>query len=314
MTRLLASPNASSSVSRLADWIELKALFSADRNASQQDLIAELRRGGSTDAVREDSEGLVDRGGELTEGLAGDAFSEIEERAVAAGSGYPFDVGTQHIEIASWVDIRSSTYIFQLLLSSFGTNAGKKSRVRPERDFEDISLEAAQSYLGHNPHDGSYLFAFPRRTDDKAFPSAVDKLSELLGEGGGAKPVAIAPQQKDAHLDLVVWHGFTDRRPGQMIAFGQCAAGKDWKKKVNELPAGSAWCQAWMLDPPAVPPIRMFFIPHRLTEGEWKTRSIFGGVIFERCRITYHAPQVPSQVASRCARWVTAALTANVLQ
>ena len=313
MTTLLTSPTASSGVSRLADWIELKALFSADRSASRQDLVAELRRGGSTDAVQEDSEGLIDRGGELTEGLASDAFSEIEERVVAAGPGYPFNVGTQHIEIAPRVDIKMSTYIFQLLLSSFGVGAGKVSRVRPERDFEDISLDAAQGYLGRNPHDRSYLFAFPRRTDEKSFPEAVDELSALLGEGGGAKSVSIARHQKDAHLDLVVWHGFADQSPGQIIAFGQCAAGKNWRDKVTELPASEAWCRAWMLDPPAVPPIRMFFVPHRLTEEEWKTRSIFGGVIFERCRIAYHSPRVPSQVASRCARWVAAALDANVL-
>ena len=170
MTSLLASPNASSGVSRLADWIELKALFSADRNASQQDLASELRRGGSTDAVEEGSRALVDRGGELTESLASDAFSEIEDRAVAAGSGYPFDVGGQHIEIPSRVDIEASTYIFQLLLSSFGTNAGRGSRVRPERDFEDISLDAAQSYLGRNPHDGSYLFAFPTPNQREVLP------------------------------------------------------------------------------------------------------------------------------------------------
>ena len=72
----------------------------------------------------------------------------------------------------------------------------------PERDFEDISLDAARSYFGHNTRDGSYLFGFPRRTDEKAFSAAVDKLSVLLGEGGGAKSVGPARDQKDAYLDL----------------------------------------------------------------------------------------------------------------
>ncbi len=216
-------------------------------------------------------------------------------------------------KLAPQVDIKASTYIFQLLLSNFGVEAGKISRVRPERDFEDISLDAARSYFGHNTRDGSYLFGFPRRTDEKAFSAAVDKLSVLLGEGGGAKSVGPARDQKDAYLDLVVWHGFADRRPGQVIAFGQCAAGQNWRRKVTELPSGEVWCRAWMFDPPAVPPIRMLFVPHRLTEEEWKTRSILGGVIFERCRIAYHSPVIPAHVASRCARWVVAALDANVL-
>ena len=313
MTGLLTSPTASSGIGALADWIELKALFRADCRASLQDLVAELRRGGSTDAVQESPEGLVDSRGETTERLASDAFSEIEERVEAAGPGYPFTVGTQHIKLAPQVDIKASTYIFQLLLSYFGVRAGKTSRVRPERDFEDISLDAAQSYFGRNTHDGSYLFAFPRRTNEKSFAAAVDELSALLGEGGGAKSLGPVRNQKDAHLDIVVWHGFADRRPGQMIAFGQCAAGQNWRSKVTELPAGEAWCRAWMFDPPAVPPIRMLFVPHRLTAEEWQTRSILAGVIFERCRIAYHSPVIPARVASRCARWMTAALDANVL-
>ncbi|MDE0232825.1 MAG: hypothetical protein OXN93_11150 [bacterium] len=291
----------------------MKALLRADNKASLQDLVAELRRGGSTDAVQDTPESLFDSHGEMSERLASDAFSEIEDRAEAAGVGYPFTVGTRHIELAPHVDIKESTYIFQLLLSNFGVNAGKTSRVRPERDFEDISLDAAESYLGRNNHDGSYLFAFPRRTDDKNFPAAVDKLSERLGEGGGANSVGPAKDQKDAFLDIVVWHGFADRRPGQMIAFGQCAAGGNWRRKVTELPSGDVWCRAWMFDPPAVPPIRMLFIPHRLTEEEWKTRSILAGVVFERCRIAYHSPVVPKHVAKRCGRWVTAALNTNVL-
>ncbi len=182
MTKLLVSPTASSGIGRLADWIELKSLFRADNKASLQDLAAELRRGGSTDAVQESPESLFDSRGETTQRLASEAFSEIEERAEAAGAGYPFSVGARHIELAPQVDIKASTYIFQLLLSNFGVEAGKTSRVRPERDFEDISLDAAQSYLGHNAHDGSYLFGYPRRTNAKSFNTAVDELSALLDD------------------------------------------------------------------------------------------------------------------------------------
>lgn len=81
-----------------------------------------------------------------------------------------------------------------------------------------------------------------------------------------------------------------------MIAFGQCAAGANWPAKVSELPDTRSWCQAWMIRPPCVPPVRMFFVPHRLTREEWETRSTIGGVLFERCRISFHAPELPSAV------------------
>ena len=254
----------------------------------------------------------VDTRGEISERLADAAFAELEERAIAAGDGYPFSVGDQALQLERDALGTDSTYIFMLLLSSFGVAAGTGTRVRPERDFEDISHAAAESYFGGNEHDGSYLFAFPRRTKASGFRAAVDELAQKLREGGGAKPVKPAASQKDAHLDLVVWHGFADRRPGQVIAFGQCATGANWSTKLSELPDTRSWCQAWMLEPPCVPAVRMFFVPHRLTREEWDTRATIGGVLFERCRIAFHTPQLPSAVRARGMRWSRAVLASRV--
>lgn len=302
-----ASPLASSGPYELADWVELKALSTDDKNASFQDLVAELRRSGSIDAVYGDVDTLVDSHGAISEALVTGVFAEIEERKIAADSGYPFSVKEGHIQLKC-TDIYNSTYIFQLLISFLGIDAGRKARIRPEQDFEDISLEAARNYFGCNEHDGYYLFAFPRRTSQRSFPAAVNQLTGMLGEGSGCNNVAIARNQKDDRLDLVVWHGFKDNKPGQLIVFGQCAAGKNWKSKITELPDAGKWCNIWMNKPPLVSPVRMFFIPHRPTEEEWKTKLPYGGIPFERCRIAYHAPKVPQHIASRCCRWIKAAL------
>jgi len=309
---LIPSVSAASGVHPLADWLELKALASDDGNSSMQDLIAEMRRDGSTDAVDDSEESVVDARGDTSERIASDAFSEIEERSHAAGSGYPFEVSSQSIQLIDHANDNVGTYLFLLLLSQFGVDAAKGVGVRPERGFEHLSLEAARSYFGHNEHDGSYHFGFPRLTKAAGFSDAVDDLAKHLGEGGGAKLIRPAAQQKDAHLDLVVWHGFADQMPGQLIAFGQCAAGANWRTKITELPSGHTWCQAWMLDPPAVPPARMLFIPHRLDRSEFQLRSTLGGVLFERCRIAFHAPNLPDVVAAPCKRWAKAAIEKNV--
>ena len=309
---MIEPPPASSDITAHADWLELKALAAGDRNSSFQDLVAEMRRAGSTDAIEESMDALVDSRGETSERIADAVFYELEDRACAAGTGYPFSVGEQAIQLNADLFAAGSTYVFLLLLSRFGVNAAKGARVRPERDFEDISLAAAEGYFGHNEHDGSYLFAFPRRTAASGFPAAVDELSEQLGEGGGANRVKPAAQQKDARLDVVVWHGFPDRRPGQLIAFGQCAAGANWTTKLSDLPDTSRWCQAWMFQPPSVPPVRMFFVPHRPTRDEWWTSATIGGVLFDRCRIAHHVPQLPSEVRSRCIRWLEAVRIAQV--
>ncbi len=281
------------------------ALSAPDGTASLQDLISQLRRDGSTDAVFESQEALVDAHGEITEQIAESVFYEIQDRANAAGPGYPFIVTEQSIRHQQPTEDCVWTYEFLLLLSVFGVDAGKSSRTRPERDFEDISIAATEQFFGCNQHDGSYLFAFPRRTGPRGFTAAVDALCRTIGEGGGASGLPVARDQKDGRLDVVVWHGFPDDKPGRMIAFGQCAAGKDWKSKVGDLPDTGKWCQVWMTSPPAEDPVRMLFVPHRLNRGEWTTQAIFAGIVFERCRISYFAPCVPSAVATRVKRWMT---------
>lgn len=312
MTVDIGSVLASNDACTHADWLELKALSAADGNSSFQDLVAEIRRSGSTDAVQDSYEALVDARGEMSEQLADAVFTELQERAEAAGCGYPFTLTSEAIQLESAALQSDSTYLFLLLLSRFGVSAGKGSSVRPERDFEDISLAAAESFFGLNNHDGSYLFAFPRRTKPAGFPAAVDDLARSIGEGGGAKPIPLLAWQKDAHLDVAVWHGFSDPWPGRLIAFGQCAAGSNWAGKLSELPDTRNWCQAWMVDPPIVPPVRMFFVPHRLTRDDWKTRAAIGGVVFERCRIAYHSPRIPTQVRKRVCRWSKTVLAARV--
>ncbi len=315
MNTSLQSPAAANGPSQLADWIELKALFSDDRNASLQDLVAELRRDGSFDAVLEEDNiyELTDSGGETTERIANDAFSEIEDRNTATGSGYPFFLNGQYIQLKSSIEANDSTYIFLLLLSYFGADAGRSAQVHPERDFEDISFEAAKGYFGHNLHDKSYLFAYPRRTKEKEFTKAINKLTKLLYEGGGASRTPSAKHKKDAGLDLVIWHGFVDQRPGQLIAFGQCTISKNWRHKVHDLPQTIDWCSLWMLKIPAVPPVRMFFIPHRPdNDGQWLEASRYGGIILDRCRIAYHAPMIPDHVSASCARWIDTVLNTYV--
>ena len=300
------SPLASRRPQKLADWLEIKALLSPDGNASQQDLVAELRRNGSTDALQDDIRGLSDSRGELSEMVADDSLSEISDRAIATGEGYPFEANNRYLQLDSDIDVRKSTYLFLLLVSVFGPRAVVDSSSRPDRSFEDISVDAARNYLCHRERDDSYLFAFPRRSGQRSFPEAVNRLSILLGEGGGINRSyhPKARDQKDAFLDLVVWRGFPDCGPGQLIAFGHCAAGKDWRSKAMELPAVNEWCTTWMRDPPSVLPVRMFFIPHRPDREMWKIPPLRGQILFDRCRIAYHTPTIPADVQSECAKWI----------
>ena len=211
MTTSIGSVEAASDPTEQADWLELKALASDDGNSSLQDLVSELRRSGSTDALEDSQEALVDMRGELSEQTADAVFAELEDRSNAAGDGYPFSVDDQSIQIKPISNQADSTYMFMLVLSHFGLQTCNINKIYPARDFEEISQAAANGFFGHNEHDGSYLFASPtRRPSD--FMSAVDELTKRIGEGGGAKYAdgISDANQKDDGLDVVVWHGFKD--------------------------------------------------------------------------------------------------------
>ena len=140
----IESRPASDDATAHADWLELKALAAGDENSSFHDFVAEVRRGGSTDAVQESIEALVDWRGETSERVADVAFDELEDRVRAGGAGYPFSIERQAIQLESGAFDAGSTYVFLLLLSRFGARAAKDIGVHPERDFEDISLAAAE--------------------------------------------------------------------------------------------------------------------------------------------------------------------------
>jgi len=294
-------PMLSDPVEVHADWIEWRALASRASYASWCEYKSDIERAGTFDAVEAEP---VDthRGGpsqeEEVERHLDDVIIELTGRLKACDSAYPFDVNQQGIGYSP--DMPASSYRFQLLLSLFGKDAGP-SGTHPERAFERLSSEAACAYLGGlDRFARAEVFGSPRPVLPASFSDAVNELCQLLGEGGGYNPrqgvlsahshtsthkhaVAI----KDAHLDVVAWRPFADRKKGQLIVFGQCSTGSSWweEGKLFELPDVVKWCEQFMLDPPLVSPMRAFFVPHCIERNRWDEVGRFGGILFERCRI-----------------------------
>lgn len=272
----------------LADWIELEAIQSQDGASSFVEFARQIHMGGSTDAMDEDLDepDRADAGGEESEQVATDAWAEIERRHKACGGDdgfYPFHVRANFIELKDgWKD---SVYIFQLLLKEFGLRAGPKGTF-PERLFEHVSAQAAKNYLGgaHN-NVQSYCFGFPR-PDGSNFVIALGRLCREMKAGRVRLDDARIKQEKDSHLDVVVWRPFVDRHSNQIVLFGQCGVGKDWKRgKLTELQPQN-FRDKWLDEGFYPEPVRMFLVPRCIEEHEWRTTSIDGGIIFDRCRIT----------------------------
>lgn len=307
----LRAPSASENPEDHADWLELRALKAADRNSSIQDLVQVIRQTGTIETVEQDDdpEDPHDRGAEKTQVVAEDAFAEIEDRYASCGGDrgtYPFRVGPQYIELRTGRG--KSLYLFLLLLSRFGKDAGPKGTDGATL-FELLSLKAAVSYFGGAASDvGSYHFGAPRRSSPRGFRAAIDEMCRQMGEGMGCRVRPNLSDQKDAKLDLTVWRPFRDNRPGKLMGFGQCATGTNWRDKLTHLQPDH-FCQQWMLDMPAVSPIRMFFAPFRIESRRWRDDTGRGGIIFDRCRIAFLARGIGRDLKRDCAQW-----TAHVLK
>ena len=92
--------------------------------------------------------------------------------------------------------------------------------------FEELAAESARCYLG----DRSESLVFGTAAGTAGFSGKVDDLCARLGEGGGFRnPDDVAPTERDGKLDVVAWKSFSDRRPGKLIAFGQCKTGTHYR-------------------------------------------------------------------------------------
>lgn len=315
-TSALSSPPASASKEELADWLELRALTDGDLSSSLQDLIGELRRNGSMDAF----EYSRDWGSSDSERVAEQAFGELEGRLSACGdSSYPFKVDKHAIVLKKGYE--QTSYIFQLLLTKFGlvSPAGIPS---PEKTFEEIAAIAARRYLGPDGQVLGFAFGFPRRHQAKSFQEALDDLCSRIGEGGGAKiptkdPAGLAlakriADQKDGKVDIVAWRPFPDLRPGKLIGFGQCATGAtDWRSKLSELQP-QTFEKLWLREGFSISPVRMFFVPRRVEEHEWRHISVQAGILFDRCRIAHHCGPLAKELAAECAEWTKGIISSRL--
>lgn len=300
MTPRLTLPSISEAPEEHADWIELNLLVNRSSFISWADHERSL-------VIGADGEEVSDDGVDELERLLDDTASEFASRSRACGGAlesYPFVATAEGVEARAIAQM--SVYQFLLLLSRLGKNAGPPSS-HAERLFEELSAVALRQYLGVSSGADTWRFGFPRRVGPPGFGDAVQHLCGALGEGAGARDTPESAHQKDAHLDIVAWKGFPDRKPGQLIAFGQCATGENWESKVAELNP-SAWCRLWLNEMPLVDPVGAFFVPHRVERKHWRRTTAYGGILFDRCRIAWLTPSVDGRLGEELAEWVSQVL------
>ncbi len=299
-------PHEATNILSLADWLEICAQLSPDENASRGDLESALR----TAAV------LESRSNEALEELCLDVFSELEQRAIAAGDAYPFVVSGSVLSLKPNQD-RFTAYVFCLYLSYFSWSSKRQSeiKVNPWMLFEELSYTAAVQYIGGE----GVLFGTSRgntKQAQKGFKNAIRDLCQRIGEGKDFKDQPDL-SRKDDGVDLVVWKNFEDKRPSKVVMFGQCAGGNNWDKdgKLNRLAPRAFWDQ-WTVDSAVSPHLRSFYVPHRIIEKRWNYSGRNAGILFDRCRVAYWAFRNNDAIISNpnYQKWYRHIVKTNILQ
>lgn len=259
---------------------------------------------GSEDALTDEEEEMSVE--ELVEGVLDAVLTNAEDRIKACGDdAYPFLLAGK--SLSSKDSAFASIYAFLLCLSYHGKDA--VSGENGAKLFEGVCAYAVGNYLGClNTPAENYVFGFPRRIGPADFVGAVDDLCHRkMCEGTPDNQVPDLHTMKDAGLDIVAWLPFPDGRSSKLILFGQCATGKRWRGKVNEL-LPNAWCQTWLTKDPKVTPVKAFFVPHAVSMVDWEKLGYHSGIFFDRFRIAHFAEKaIPKPFRDELENWAIAA-------
>ena len=241
------------------------------------------------------------------------AYTEIGQRKEACRDGYPFEIKRHGYTLRADQDAENHRHIiYKYLLLATRLNM-KNNRVHAGIDgtllFEELAAEAAREYLGRRAE--SLVFGTAGEMAD--FQGKVNDLCNKMKEGNGFVSYSqTPPNARDGKLDVVVWKPFSDGLAGQIIAFGQCKTGTDYKDTLTQLQPDS-FCRKWLQQPPALTPVRMFFVSEALSRLFWYDTASDAGLLFDRCRMVDFCEDIGQKVLAKVKDWTAAAAVATGL-
>lgn len=246
---------------RVADWVEL-VLATGEDSISKTKVASILGQGSGDDP---------------NEAFLSDIWGHLGRRA--ARLTVPFFRLEHDLAISSCADLPSLIeYKVCLFFSLYG--ASNQHRSDPKL-FERLVAEAVSIYVGGK----KFIFGWPVLSDVEAdIGLRVRQVATATKERFVEAP---AVRYKDRGVDVISWKPFpepdlAEHRTSQYIMLSQCAAGRDWRSKTQELPL-KAWTQYihWSTDP-----MRGFAASCVIDDDLWHdiAREV-SGVVFDRIRL-----------------------------
>ena len=222
--------DADATVVHRADWIEVQMAADSAPGLSI-DEVTDYWRDAPSD-LSSDEELSADQGKwSKTREDAEDAFREIAWRATWLGERYP--IRFEESEVVTWNEKSSGDQLYRFLVllrakQMIGSDLDGGT-VNPGYLFEEIVTLATDAYLAGGQavrfgvaggHRGGGL---PSDLRDAVIELARRMEEEPAGSVGGTG---------DYRADVVAWHPFGDKRPGQLIVLSSATiAEREWQTK-----------------------------------------------------------------------------------
>lgn len=291
------TPSLGSSVSEIADYLEIECLRSIGGCFSVVEA-AQLM------GVVDDESTPEDEREENREDIR-QALAIVEDRERMCRGAYPFSADVNAIYLKRECDsIVSSVYTFFLLATR---ERMKEDRFVGKIDgsllFERVCADILKNFFGK--YSSSFVFGTGGNVPGN-FKKKLEELLRLFSERGYTiSEKAINPHLRDGGIDIVTFIPFNDSRQGQFITFSQCKTGTNWEQMLSSL------CPSILddyMNPSLVSkPFVLFLIAEDCRDDDWVTKvRRTGGVIFDRCRLMSFLPEsLDEKLLNDIMRWNT---------
>lgn len=239
-----------------ADWIEFYVVVTGEDMAKTefQDFLENTQGGGDSD---EEDLGIIDS-----------VWQILERREELYGKNSPFSHSRSVISsrIHNWKEIP-----FQLMFLIFSLEGNDHvPNYTPSQSgtlFEKVVRVATGAFF----QGPAYIFGYPNETL-KAF-------SERLEHINFSHP--LHPDDNDGGMDVLSSGPFNDDRPNELSIIIQCAAGKNWLGKINDVNL-EEWASRLKF---TVFPTKGFAVPIVMKDRIIEKRSIRMGLLLDRPRL-----------------------------
>lgn len=256
---MLAVPDRNAHKTKLADWLELKALASRDGRIGFGTLVSAANL--ETEEQPED----ISEEDIWQDDLVISVQEEINSRLKTVGENYPFRIDPKgnYMEVVPEISDAGAIYLFCLFLSHATDRSIVPEALAPAVDntvrdlFQACATFAAAGYV----QGTAMSFGWPR-PNREAFLTALKVIYAKFNDGQvvDEPPPAAPTAVKDDGIDVIAWRPSPDGLPGTHYLLGQVASGHNWTDK-SVIENSGVFHYYWFQRPPATQHQDAMFMP-----------------------------------------------------